>query len=93
MAKCKLVVITYGQGMVEAGGEILQVTAIGLCGGDGGSAGEVEGASVVDLHDKAFRGEAVRVGQGAGGDVGEGDGYTLCKGMGDIVSSGSKVVF
>ena len=82
--------ITDGEGLVEAAGEGIKVRGVGFCRGVRVGTRKGDSASVVDLCDEAFLEEAIGFGEAGGGYVWEGGGYTLCKGMGRGVGSGSE---
>jgi len=89
LGKCKPGIVPDGEGLVKSAGEGIEVRGVGFCGGGGVGSGMGNGASVVDLGDEAFWKEAVRFRKSGSSNVREGGGYSLSKGMGCGVGSGS----
>jgi len=92
LGKCKPGVMPDRKGPVEAVGESIEVLSVGFRGGVGVGSGKGDGTSVVDLQvcDESLQEEAVGVGEGGRGYVGEGGSYALCKGVGSGVGSGGE---
>jgi len=81
LGKRKPGIVPDGEGLVEAAGESIEVQGVGLCRGVGFAAGEGDGASVIDLSDKALRDERVGFREGGSSYVGEGGGSAFCNVM------------
>ena len=90
LGKGKPGVIPNGEGLVEEAGESIEVGGIGVRSSVGVGARKRNCTTVVDLRNEALWVEAVRVDEGGGSDVGEGAGYVLCKGVGNVVGSRSE---
>ena len=74
LGRRKPVVITDGEGLVEAAGEGIEVWGVRLYWRVGVGAREGNSAAVIDLCDEAFREEGVGLGEGGGSYVWEGGG-------------------
>jgi len=90
LGKGKPGIFPDGEGQVEAAGERIEVRGVGLSWGVRIGAREGDGAQVINLRDVAFREEAVGLGEGCSGYVGEGGGYALSKGLGSGSGSGAE---
>jgi len=90
LGKLKPGVITDGEGLVEAAGELIEIRGVGFCSRVRGGACKGTSASVVDFCAETFRDEAVRRGEGGSDYVWEGGGYALGKGVGSGVGSWCK---
>ena len=66
LGKLKPGVTTDREGLVEAAGEGIEISGLGLCRGVGVGACERDGASVVDFGDEAFLEQAVGVSERGG---------------------------
>jgi len=90
LGKRKSGILSDRDGLVEVAGESIAVRGVGFSWGVRVRAREGDSASVVDLCDEAPLEKAVGLGEGGGSYVGEGGGYTLCKGVGSGFGSGSE---
>jgi len=90
LGKRKPEIVHYGEGLVEAAGEGIEVRGVGLRGGVGVGSREGDGASVIDLSDEALWEEAVGFREGSSSDIREGGGYALGKGVRCRVGSRSE---
>lgn len=90
LGKRKPVVISKGEGIVEAVGESNEVHGVGFSWRVGVGSCERDSILVVDLCDEALREETGGVCEGGSSYMEEGGSYSVCKGVGSAFRSGSK---
>jgi len=83
-------IVPVVEGLVEAAGESIEIRGVGFYWGVGVGTCEGDSATVVDLCDEAFRGEAVGFRESDSSYLGEGGSNGLSYSVGSGVASGSE---